>query len=88
MTQNFFAVRVSQPRSKTPPSFPSSIACSCTRPAVGLGLNSSQITREYTYFRKNRVQIRKSRKAGSGTSAGVEVYTAPGMKAHFRLAFD
>ena len=30
----------------------------------------------------------KNRKAGSGTSAGVEVYTAPGMKAHFRLAFD
>ena len=28
------------------------------------------------------------RKGGSGTSAGVEVYTAPGMKAHFRLAFD
>ena len=24
----------------------------------------------------------------SGTLAGVEVYTAPGMKAHFRLAFD
>ena len=30
----------------------------------------------------------KNRKRGSGTSAGVEVYTAPGMKAHFRLAFD
>ena len=30
----------------------------------------------------------KNRKGGSGTSAGVEVYTAPGMKAHFRLAFD
>ena len=58
------AVRVSQPRSKTPPSFPSSIACSCTRSAVGQGLKSSQITREYTYFRKNRVQIRKSRHAG------------------------
>ena len=28
----------------------------------------------------------KNRKGGSGTSAGVEVYTAPGMKAHFRLA--
>ena len=25
----------------------------------------------------------KNRKGGSGTSAGVEVYTAPGMKAHF-----
>ena len=30
----------------------------------------------------------KNRKGGSGTSAGVEMYTAPGMKAHFRLAFD
>ena len=30
----------------------------------------------------------KNRKEGSGTTAGVEVYTAPGMKAHFRLAFD
>ena len=30
----------------------------------------------------------KNRKGGSGTSAGVEVYTAPDMKAHFRLAFD
>ena len=30
----------------------------------------------------------KNWKGGSGTSAGVEVYTAPGMKAHFRLAFD
>ena len=30
----------------------------------------------------------KNRKGGSGTSAGVDVYTAPGMKAHFRLAFD
>ena len=30
----------------------------------------------------------KNRKGGSGTLAGVEVYTAPGMKAHFRLAFD
>ena len=29
-----------------------------------------------------------NRKGGSGTSAGVEVYTVPGMKAHFRLAFD
>ena len=30
----------------------------------------------------------KNRKGGSDTSAGEEVYTAPGMKAHFRLAFD
>ena len=30
----------------------------------------------------------KNRKGGSSTSAGVEVYTAPGMKAHFQLAFD
>ena len=30
----------------------------------------------------------KNRKGGSGISAGVEVYTAPGMQAHFRLAFD
>ena len=30
----------------------------------------------------------KIKKGGSGKSAGVEVYTAPGMKAHFRLAFD
>ena len=30
----------------------------------------------------------KNRKGGSGTSAGVEVYTAPSMKVHFRLAFD
>ena len=30
----------------------------------------------------------KNQKGGSGKSAGVEVYTAPGMKAHFRLAFD
>ena len=30
----------------------------------------------------------KNRKGGSGTSAGVEMHTAPGMKAHFRLAFD
>ena len=30
----------------------------------------------------------KNRKGGSGTSVGVEVYTAPGMKAHFQLAFD
>ena len=29
----------------------------------------------------------KSRKGGSGNSAGVEVYIAPGMQAHFRLAF-
>ena len=27
-------------------------------------------------------------KGGSCTSAGVKVYTAPGMKAHFRLVFD
>ena len=30
----------------------------------------------------------KNRKGGSGKSAGVEVYTAPGMQVHFRLAFD
>ena len=30
----------------------------------------------------------KNRKGGSGISDGVEVYTAPGMQAHFRLAFD
>ena len=30
----------------------------------------------------------KNRKGGSGKSAGVEVYTAPGMQAHFQLAFD
>ena len=30
----------------------------------------------------------KNRKGGSDTSAGVEMYTAPGMKAHFQLAFD
>ena len=30
----------------------------------------------------------KNRKGGSSKSAGVEVYTAPGMKAHFRLAFN
>ena len=30
----------------------------------------------------------KNRKGGSGKSAGVEVYTAPGMQAQFRLAFD
>ena len=30
----------------------------------------------------------KNRKGGSGKSAGVEVYTAPGMQAHFRLGFD
>ena len=30
----------------------------------------------------------KNWKGGSGTSAGVEVYTVPGMKAHFWLAFD
>jgi len=30
----------------------------------------------------------KNRKGGSGKSAGLEVYTAPGMKEHFRLAFD
>ena len=35
-----------------------------------------------------RTRPLKNRKGGSGTSAGVEVYTAPGMKAHFRLAFD
>ena len=29
-----------------------------------------------------------NQKGGSGTSAGMEVYTAPGMKVHFRLAFD
>ena len=28
-----------------------------------------------------------NRKGGSGKLAGLEVYTAPGMKAHFRLAF-
>ena len=27
----------------------------------------------------------KNRKGGSGKSAGVEVYTAPGMQVHFRL---
>ena len=31
---------------------------------------------------------RKIEKEGLGTSARVEVYTALGMKAHFRLAFD
>ena len=30
----------------------------------------------------------KNRKGGSGKWAGVEVYTEPGMQAHFRLAFD
>ena len=30
----------------------------------------------------------ENRKGGSGKSAGVKVYTAPGMKAHFQLAFD
>ena len=30
----------------------------------------------------------KNRKGGSSKSAGVEVYTAPGMQVHFRLAFD
>ena len=30
----------------------------------------------------------KNRKGGSGKLTGVEVYTAPGMKAHFQLAFD
>ena len=31
---------------------------------------------------------RKIQTGGYGKSAGVEVYTAPGMQAHFRLAFD
>ena len=30
----------------------------------------------------------KNRKGGSGKLAGVEEYTAPGMQAHFQLAFD
>ena len=30
----------------------------------------------------------KNQKGGSGKSAGVEVYTVPGMQAHFRLPFD
>ena len=30
----------------------------------------------------------KNRKGGSGKLAGVEVYTAPGMQAHFQLDFD
>ena len=34
-----------------------------------------------------RTRPSKNRKGGSGKSAGVEVYTAPGMQAHFRLAF-
>ena len=61
------AVRISQPRSRAPPSFPS-LACSYKRSAVGQGLKSSQITREYTYFRKNRVQIRKSHMRNIPTS--------------------
>ena len=30
----------------------------------------------------------KIEKGGSGKWDGVEVYTAPGIQAHFRLAFD
>ena len=30
----------------------------------------------------------KNQKGGSGKSAGMEMYTVPGMQAHFRLAFD
>ena len=30
----------------------------------------------------------KNRKGGSGKLAGVEVYTAPAMQAHFQLAID
>ena len=41
------------------------------------------------YFKPSlKTRPSKNRKGGSGTSAGVEVYTAPGMKVHFRLAFD
>ena len=35
-----------------------------------------------------RTRPSKNRKGGSGKSAGVEVYTAPGVQAHFQLAFD
>ena len=35
-----------------------------------------------------RNQTLEKSKRGSGKLAGVEVYTVPGMQAHFRLAID
>ena len=32
--------------------------------------------------------LKTNRKGGSGKLAGVEVYTVPGMQAHFQLAID
>ena len=52
----FFAIAV-----RMSASFQGPAQLQLQRSAVDQGLKSSQITREYTYFRKNRVQIRKSR---------------------------
>ena len=39
------------------------------------------------YFFSLRTRLSNNQEGGTGKSAGVEVYTVPGMQAHFRLAF-
>ena len=64
------------------------IKCSMETPIRNVLRDVTQIDK--SAFRVSSLGTRpsKNRKGGSGTSAGVEVYTAPGMKAHFRLTFD
>ena len=46
---------------------------------VGVGFKPSLVS---------KLDPQKIKKGGSGKWDGVEVYTAPGIQAHFRLAFD
>ena len=45
-------------------------------------------TRNYSVGPLPITSLKTNRNEGSGKLAGVEVYTAPGMQAHFQLAID
>ena len=71
---------------KSGQTFPVALVCLVPLPLIGLWEESTiHDTHIYTSL---GTRPSKNQKGGSGKLAGVEVYTAPGMKAHFQLAFD
>ena len=63
-------------------------ACRCVHASTLTIIKWPQTYMVCAYLSSLGTRPSKNRKGGSGTSAGVEVYTAPGMKVHFQLAFD
>ena len=73
------------------PRLPRKGGSGCARdfsPPITLQKTQSAVQRYYCHISLVPRPHLRSGDETTGTSVGVEVYTAPGMKAHFRLAFD